>query len=105
VAFSIQANTGAARAGTLTVAGQTFTVNQAAGAPDTVRSVPRDPGLSATLRQPEAPIMIGMGSQVNENRRHVHLLASLRPAGSVDAKAVEQPSPAGCLQIRLTAAA
>ena len=32
VSYTVGANTGAARAGTLTVAGQTFTVNQAAGA-------------------------------------------------------------------------
>ena len=39
VAFSIAANTGSARSGTLTVAGQTFTVNQAAPAPSCTYSI------------------------------------------------------------------
>jgi hypothetical protein len=33
VSYSVAANTGGARSGTVTIAGQTFTVNQAAGAP------------------------------------------------------------------------
>ena len=39
VSYSVAANTGVARSGTVTIAGQTFTVNQAAGTPSCMYSV------------------------------------------------------------------
>ena len=47
VTYSVAANTGAARVGTLTIAGQTFTVNQGAAAAITIQTVPA--GLQFTV--------------------------------------------------------
>jgi hypothetical protein len=45
--FSVAANTGAARSGTLTIAGRTFTVNQAAGCSFTIAPTTANLGLAA----------------------------------------------------------
>ena len=62
VAFSVAANTGGARAGTLTIAGQTFTVNQAAfGAPQCTYAIGPNQSVSANASAGTVAVTAGGG--------------------------------------------
>ena len=62
VGFSIAANTGAARSGTLTIATQTFTVNQAAGtAPCTYSIAPASQNVDANANTGTVAVTAGTG--------------------------------------------
>lgn len=55
ISFSVAANTGAARTGTIVVGGQTFTVNQ---------SAPGSPGLRVSITDSPDPITFGTGESI-----------------------------------------